>query len=352
MTRFLPSLNQEHTGQPSKKNWVWLLVVLGALIFIVSVALFFGSRSEKELESLQAQIEGKILDLRAPMSGLVQSVNVREGQKIARGQVILVYDDSRLRLDYLEALAGYQAAIQGFDPGLPDAIQLNQTLDEIRLEIQRLRQIEQTAQQDIEHWTIVQARALLALRTPGASAPAQDQAVLDETEAGNHLDQARQQHENAVNNRQQAENRLQSLQQMSGNVSGQELVELWLARCRQAEQSLTAASLLAPEAGRITLINIQPENQTIHGDVVLSYIPDGFVQENYWVTAVFATENLADLKPGLPCRVETDTVKCRGQISGISIEQDHVLVKIQLDQSTNPDKLYIGQLARVFAALP
>ncbi|EQD64031.1 secretion protein HlyD, partial [mine drainage metagenome] len=77
--------------------------------------------SQEEIRSARAGAGGGIV-LRAPVSGVVSALDVRQGQQVAAGTTLLRIDDlARLWLD----AAIPQAEVAGIGPGTPVAIEVD-----------------------------------------------------------------------------------------------------------------------------------------------------------------------------------------------------------------------------------
>lgn len=346
MNQPLPMLNPDQSSAKPKFELAWL--VFGLLFLLILMALWLWNGQKPAIQAVQALVEAQTIALRAPQAGLVQKVLVREGQAIQPGQILLVFDDNRAQLEFLEAQAGYQAVQNGLNPGLPQSLGLEQALEELRLAADARQEQEAQIQQQLVLWSGEQAAALLALRNPTASQTEQAAASAREREALNQLTNLRQQQEDLVRERQNLENQIQALRNLDNVVVDENLVQVWHTRLQLAEQALEQSTLRAPGSGRVNSVLAQAGLRVTLDEIVLTFLPDADAGASaYWVSALFANADAHRLFNGASCRVDTGQGATSGKIVGLEFGQDFVLARIELDAAAAELGLEPGQAVKV-----
>lgn len=109
-----PSADDSSPPQDSRKSRRRLLIPLGVLLAAgIGVSVWYGlSRPESDGLQLSGRIEGYPTDIGARVGGRVQSVALREGDPVKKGQVIVRLDDAEIQAQLQGANARLSASQQ------------------------------------------------------------------------------------------------------------------------------------------------------------------------------------------------------------------------------------------------
>ena len=97
----------------------WLVLRLGLIAAVVAGAVFFGGYEVYQrvnfVYAYDSRIQADLITVSSRVVGRVTLLDVTEGNKVSKGQVLLNIDDreSRLRLNEIEALLAGQKAVRG-----------------------------------------------------------------------------------------------------------------------------------------------------------------------------------------------------------------------------------------------
>lgn len=108
-----PSSDVKQTSNPKQRKKVRILLPLGILLAGagLSVAYFLSQPKVETALQLSGRIEGYETNVGAKVAGRVESVAVREGNEVDRGQIIVRLDDEEVQAQ-LEAIKAQLAAAQ------------------------------------------------------------------------------------------------------------------------------------------------------------------------------------------------------------------------------------------------
>lgn len=67
------------------------IIILAAIVFVA--AGFYISNNQRATISVNnAYVSGQIIKIKAPLSGMIEDVNIQEGEKISQGDILFIYD--------------------------------------------------------------------------------------------------------------------------------------------------------------------------------------------------------------------------------------------------------------------
>lgn len=177
---------QEEKAVPAQKSHrrlrkLRLIIPLILLLLGVGIGVryyFFGQSEDNDLE-LSGRIEGYETDVGAKVGGKIESIAVREGDRVKRGQVIAQLDDAELKAQLEGAKARFNAAQQ----------QVNQARLQIEVIDSQITEAQLNLRQSSEDATgrINQAQATVAATQAQL---AQAQAQVNQAQAEKKLAQA------------------------------------------------------------------------------------------------------------------------------------------------------------------
>jgi HlyD family secretion protein len=104
-----------HTPKPQRHSGKLRLLVLLALLLLglsVGVRYYFLNQSEDNDLELNGRIEGYETDVGAKVGGRIESIALREGDRVKQGQVIAQLDDAEIKAQLEGAKARFNAAQQ------------------------------------------------------------------------------------------------------------------------------------------------------------------------------------------------------------------------------------------------
>lgn len=334
-------------AQSFRGRWRW---IVPGLILIAAAAWLYGRHASSIVVSRHALVEGRTYTVTAPVTGMVRAVPVLEGQAVESGALLLLMDDVPLRSALAEAREALNIARQGGVPSAEADPAARERRESAERQADMDRKDEEDARRALEHWTAEHARAVLALRDPGAvSGPARDQAVTDEASARRRMEAARQSLAEASRRRAEADAQARRAREGARTVwPGPAQVALWEARVTQAERDLEDAMLAAPEAGTVARLSVAPGQTVNRGEPMLVFIPAS--TDGLWVTAAFGRRDILRLRPGQSCRIEVEGgPSLPGVIESLLPDGDGGTARVRLMELPADAGLRVGQAATVTA---
>jgi len=276
-TRVSPSANEDRSRPRYSPRR--LLLALGPLVVLVA-ALFFYLSGGRYVSTDNAYVKAAKLGLSTDVSGIVADVPVREGQKVAKGDVLFRLDDAPYRI----ALAGAEA-------------QLGTTRNDIAVlqatYRQNLAQIEQ-AQTDVEFYQTAYQRQRNLASGGVSSQSALDQAKRDVDSARDKVLVAQRQADAA-------------LAQLGGSVDAPVETNPRFLQARAqvdaARRNLDHTVLRAPANGVVTNVSaLQVGAYLPAAQLAFNFVAD----DEFWVEANPKETDLTYLRAGNPAVVTVD----------------------------------------------
>jgi membrane fusion protein (multidrug efflux system) len=382
-----PDASEAPTAKARRK-----FIIIGVLLLLVLVAVFFYWRSTFTEDTDDAQVDGDLYQVSARISGQIVKVNVTDNQKVNKGDVIAEIDprDYQVAVEQAEAqLANAkatfaQATVNVPITGLQTRTQVStsgsgvanaeatvaQSEKQVSAAAARVDQAKANAlkaQLDVERYTPLVAKDVIskqqfdqavaqAAATNGALLEAQQNVIAQQagvSQARAKLASAQSDAEQArVNGPKQVE-----VQRARASAANADIAQAQ-AKLDQAKLNLSYTKVLAPVTGIINRKNVAVGQNLSIGQNMLTVIP----LDDLWITANFKETQLDRMKVGQAVTVSVDALggrKYHGhvtQVGGATGSRlslfppenatgnyvkvvQRIPVRIDLDKGENDDRL-------------
>jgi membrane fusion protein, multidrug efflux system len=295
-----PNPQSEGPAQPDVKRRLRRVALIALpLLVLAGLALWLSTRNKVSTED--AQVDGHLVAISARVQGLVNDLKVRDNERVAQGQVLLILDDQ-----------DYRAALDRAKAELAEA--------EARLAASGAdTHAAQEAYESAQHADVAVAEANVAARLANdGKAKADLDRMKPLAERHEISAQAFDGYRTAVDVADQeleaARKRLEAVRQdvkirRSGAVSAQARELATAATIGKARANVHALELqvgyctvTAPSAGLVTRRTVEPGQIVQPGQTLLMLVP----LQDVWVTANFKETQLKDVRPGQEAEVEVD----------------------------------------------
>lgn len=268
-------MNDELDNQPSSK------ITITQLVFLLICMLAFGAMywswqySDSHPSTEDAYVRAKILSVAPQVQGQIVSVEVKDFQKINKGDLLLKIDQRPYLLAVKQAEAAYQLAVQQHDVADKQVTEAVAGLDAARSNLTE-------AQAEFKRTDALVKQKL-------ASAQDLDQAKNKLANAQASLEQARASVEKAIANRGQEGAEAAVVQQAAAQLA-------------QAELNLSYTEITSPVDGLAGEIGTHKGSIVSIGQTLFPVI----IKDSYWVRANFKETDLTYIKPGQIAEVRID----------------------------------------------
>ena len=322
---------------PLKKHGRQFLRLLPIWVLVFLAAGGWWWIEAGRVTSTWAMLDGMVYAVSSEYPARVDAVNVREGDRVKKGQVIARLDVSGYAKRMAEAgkeVAGMR--VMAGPPSMEEtASRLRQAQSSEREIVQRIAQArheEDQKQKNREDRVAEHVRAQLALRTLDSqggehAVGAGRYAAAKQAEMQTRLAKERAMVEfeqvslvRAAMDQELARVRAETLRykQMASNnrYAPQYVAGALGAAMNAAPQQVVDGNLYAPQDGRILRGLAMPGQTVQRGDPVALLLPEGKeAQKSFWVIAYFTQDAANALKPGQKCAVSLqNNVKLEGRI--------------------------------------
>jgi len=322
---------------PLKKHGRLLVRLLPLWVIAALIAGGWWWLEAGRISSTWAMLDGMVYTVSSEFPARVESVMVREGDHVKKGQVVARLDASNYARQL--AAAGSEGAnlrVMAGPPGMDEtAARVRQAQDAEQDMVRRIalaRHEEDLRQKNREDRVADHVRAQLALRSLDSqggerAVGASRYAAARQAEA--HTRQAK---ERAIVEFEQAslvraaidqelarvrEETLRYKQMASRNRYAPQYVAGALgALANAAPQQAVDGNLYAPQAGRILRGLAMPGQSVQRGEPVVLLLPEGAeAQKSFWIVAYFTQDDANALKPGQKCAISLqNSIKLEGRI--------------------------------------
>ncbi|TKB51811.1 HlyD family secretion protein [Ferrimonas aestuarii] len=268
-------MNDELDNQPSSK------ITITQLVFLLICMLAFGAMywswqySDSHPSTEDAYVRAKILSVAPQVQGQIVSVEVKDFQKINKGDLLLKIDQRPYLLAVKQAEAAYQLAVQQHDVADKQVTEAVAGLDAARSNLTE-------AQAEFKRTDALVKQKL-------ASAQDLDQVKNKLANAQASLEQARASVEKAIANRGQEGAEAAVVQQAAAQLA-------------QAELNLSYTEITSPVDGLAGEIGAHKGSIVSIGQTLFPVI----IKDSYWVRANFKETDLTYIKPGQIAEVRID----------------------------------------------
>ena len=289
--------------------------MVAAILLIAVLAMTWLLKSSQYESTDNAQIDGNIVDVRSSVTAYVDKINFTDNQFVGKGQLLVVFDTTKLQEKVTQAEAVLENA------------KAARLIAESKI-IEAQYAVESSGREaDAEHENVVAAKARLAKARNDFNRISALQKIRGATteqfeEARASLQVAQSDYDKAMNNWQSALVELKS-SKLEAEAQRNELKQA-LAGIKQhqadvlmARFDLQHAFVKAPCSGIITKRAINKGELVAAGQSLFVVIDDS----NIWVSANFKETKLFEIKKGQPVKIEVDgypDLKLSGKVESIS----------------------------------
>jgi multidrug resistance efflux pump len=304
-----------------KKKVLFLAVVL--FTFALTAIYFLFIRGQNALQSVNASVDGKLLEVKTASSGLVKFV-ASEGQKIFKNNPLLEIDSSRQEQERHEVENSIQKQLAALPPVVIKILQgyalITETQEELGAKIrQNFKEFEQITDK-ITSLSI--SNAAFQVQMHKLELKKNRIAEDDEKLAGMRtaydlmaiaMFKVKEERDEISNARADLEARLRTRKLLDQSVNGLseehkrsfELVKAEFLKLARAEQEITLSKLTAQEDVVVVKSFLQQGTQTEPGNSALLLAPEN--KEIFWVNAFFSAKDASKILPGMKCRTVLQT---------------------------------------------
>lgn len=318
MTHPNPLSHPSHSGNRRRRGFM----ALGTALSIggISFGAYWTLEGSHYVSTDNAYASVEIAQVTPSVGGTVGQVNVIDTQKVKKGEVLVVIDDTDARLALAQAEAEYGRAIRkvrglvATDAGLDAQIAAREA-DKIHAAAQR-----EAAQSDFERAEIDLKRRKALASSGSVSGDELTRAQNAYATAQAQLEAAKAMAVQAAANRDVAVGSRKANQVLIDNSTVETNPEVALARARrdQARVDLERTQVRAPVDGVVARRQVQIGQRVQAGAPLLSVVP---VHQMH-VDANFKEVQLQDVKPGQLAEITADIygnkVNYRGTVTGFS----------------------------------
>ncbi len=294
------------------------IILIIALALAGVAGLYFYNQTGQRIEAEEAHVAVDDLLVSSRISAYVLSVDVDNGAEVAEGALLVQLDPSSFQVALSEAKAVLAAMERGVPQGIARSLlaRRSQLPDQTDLEsrLSLARQAETAARAMVEELSTQAAAATLERRRLEAGRAGNDAvqaAKSREMTLQVQFNDAKDKHDTVVLFRSQTEKDLDqlklALQQLNSQTAAAmteilpDEIAAQAERVRQAELALMDTQIVAPVAGRVTMLSIRPGEMASEGQPLLSIVPDELGK--FYVLAYFRMEYEPLLREGLVCAI-------------------------------------------------
>ena len=322
--------------QAPKKNRKPLII--GIVVVLALVALFFYWRSTFTEDTDDAQVDGNLYQVSSRVSGQVIKVDVEEQQLVHKGDTIAEMDptDYQVALEQAQAnLATAQAQYEQASVNVPitgvnvktqistsgaDVLGTAASVEQAQAQVQaadaRIAQAKAAALKsklDVERYTPLVAKDVIskqqydaAVATAAADEAAYEEAQRNAAASQGAVGVAKARLAQSESQAQQSrKNGPQQLKVQQATAAAAEAsVKQAEARVDQAKLNLGYAKIVAPQDGIVSKKSVVVGENLSVGQSLVTIVP----LQDLWVTANFKETQLAEMKPGQDVNIKVDAL--------------------------------------------
>jgi membrane fusion protein (multidrug efflux system) len=285
---------------PKKKSKIFLIV----LILLVISGGWFGyskyQHAQHHEETDDAQVEANISPVIPRVAGYVKEVRVKDNQMVKKGDTLLLLDDRDLALRVQQAQAGLitaqsnqDAARANTNASKANITSTNAGISTIDAQIQLAKISLWRATQDYERYANL-------IKDHSITQQQYEQALANKQTAENQV-QVLEKQKNQVKYQTNAvasqSNATSSQINVAGSMIKQREVEL-----NEAKLNLSYAVIIAQESGMVSKVNVQPGQFITAGQSLFSIV----INQDIWVVANFKETQFEKMRIGQKVSVHVD----------------------------------------------
>lgn len=375
-------LEQPDQPQPEKpKRKIKPLLLIPLLLGLIAggVGIWYGwFRPQPEGLELSGRIEGYETDIGARVAGRVESVAVREGERVRKGQVIVQLDDAQVQAQLQGAIARIKAAEQQVEQANLQIGVINSQIQEAQLNYQQSQgsaegQISQsqaqvaTAQAQLSQAQAQVKQAQAELNLAKVNRDRYAQLVKQGAVARQQFDQAQTSYETALSTLNARKSALTAAQKQVNAAQGQltqaqttslnpeirntqldalrkqlaqqqsqlKVAQAEVASAQAAQQEIQAQmgylKVVSPIDGVVTTRSVEPGEVVTNGRILLSVINLGEV----YLRGFIPEGEIGQVRVGQPARVYLDSAPDQGLAAQVA--------QVDPQASFTPENIYFRQ---------
>jgi membrane fusion protein (multidrug efflux system) len=298
-------IGETSSGGGRRLLWIGVIAVGLVAAGIWGVGAWRFGRSHVSTDN--AQIDAHIVPVLAKVGGYVQAVNFEDNQRVQRGELIVVLDDSDLQVRYHEAEADLAAArAAAGDEGVIGQVEAEVSATSARREALEARLIAAQANRDRTARDLERIRDLAAKRIASgqqldAAEAAAAAAAADVTALEQDVAAARAAETSATAATRAAEARLQRARVIVAAAQG----------------SLDYSRVSAPVSGIVSRTAVEVGQLVQAGQPLAAIVADSAL----WITANLKETETSDVRAGQGVLIEVDAYpgcEARGSVESVS----------------------------------
>lgn len=326
-----PETTTEVTQPRSRRRGV--IIVVLAIIVVAAVAFWWHSTFSEDTDD--AQISGHLIQVSSRIAGQVVAVNVEEGKRVNKGDIIAELDprDYQVAVENAKAvLASAQANAAAANVNVPlTTINTGSALTSASSDVSGAHAavMQAQGQQAAAHARVIQAQANnakaqsdlerykplvekdviskqqfdAAVAAAAAAAASVQDAIASEQAAADGVRVAREKEAQAQAQLKYAQTGPQQVAAQNAKARQAEAqVQQAQAQLDQANLNLSYTKIIAPEAGIITRKSVEINQNVAAGQNLLTLVS----LQDIWVTANFKETQLKHMQAGQPVEIDVD----------------------------------------------
>lgn len=294
--------NENADKQPRKKTGMFIII----LVILVVAGGWFGISQYRHAmhheETDDAQIEADILPVIPRVSGYVSSIRVNDNQRVNKGDTLFIIDERDLQIRVKEAeaalataranveaaKANFNAVHSGIATSHAGVLTVDAQIEAARIKLVR-------AQQDYERYAnLIKDHSIT-------------QQQYEEIKAARDLAQQQlnilTQQKNQASSQTQVVSSQSNATQQSVEVA-ESLVQQRKVDLEQAQLNLSYATVIAPDSGRVSRVNIQLGQLLNAGQSTFNIVHT----QQIWVVANFKETQFKKMAPGQEVTIRVDAL--------------------------------------------
>lgn len=277
---------QKDNTQPIRKSRLTLLAFLLLLVGAGSIFYIWLKNEFASVRTKHAYVQGHIMKVTAPLEGVVATIAVHDFEQVKRGQVLFVFDQTHLQLEYDIARKEYEKLEARFDE-LVHEKKMNSAL-----RIHHEHQID-NAEKKVQ--TFQQLLAAYLSLTHGSATQ------VDITKTRKDLAEAKEKFLRAKMESAELDKTIEMLTKKI-EFAKYEMLQAQF-QMQQQKHKLDSAVVRSPVLGHLGLIEVKP-GKVVKAHDLLALL---FYDENLWVTADFKESDLKWIKIGQKAKITLDS---------------------------------------------
>jgi len=293
-------MENKKAAEPKKKNKA-LPFILGGLVIVIAIVGFnkISYRMANE-ETENSQLQCHIVPITPRIGGFVVQLNVKENQKVKKGDTLVKIDQRDLKIKVQQAEIALANAEANLDVLKNNVQTANSTASASNANISTVQANYDAAKIRVKKTTQDFERYKKLLEEKSATQQQFDNYQAEKETADKQLIAAQTQLEGAK------EQSAASNSQAGGSGKQIKLAELNIdqkkSELEMAKLQLSYASILAPNDGYVSKKNVEEGQLVNAGQSLFSLIDDS----SFWITANFKETQIEKMKVGQPVVVTVD----------------------------------------------